>query len=103
FFDFSPDCAAHRALADMAAKAQMSPWQPPARASATFMGDCMPSTATTTLPSSRSVDLHCHSTFSDGTLSPTALAQRAHARGVRLWALTDHDELAGLPEAQSAA
>ncbi|MGN1055398.1 MAG: 3',5'-nucleoside bisphosphate phosphatase [Comamonas sp.] len=63
----------------------------------------MPSTATTTLPNSRSVDLHCHSTFSDGTLSPTALAQRAHARGVRLWALTDHDEIAGLPEAQSAA
>ena len=48
-------------------------------------------------------DLHCHSTFSDGTLSPTALAQRAHRQGVTLWALTDHDEIAGLPEAQAAA
>lgn len=48
-------------------------------------------------------DLHCHSTFSDGTLSPTALAARAQARGVTLWALTDHDEVAGLPEAQAAA
>ncbi|MBQ0133349.1 MAG: PHP domain-containing protein [Comamonas sp.] len=48
-------------------------------------------------------DLHCHSTFSDGTLSPTELAQRAHARGVQLWALTDHDEVAGLPQAQQAA
>lgn len=48
-------------------------------------------------------DLHCHSTFSDGTLSPTALAQRAKSNGVTLWALTDHDEIAGLPEAQAAA
>jgi predicted metal-dependent phosphoesterase TrpH len=48
-------------------------------------------------------DLHCHSTFSDGTLSPAALAQRAQANGVTLWALTDHDEVAGLPQAQSAA
>lgn len=48
-------------------------------------------------------DLHCHSTFSDGTLSPSALAQRAQANGVTLWALTDHDEVAGLPQAQSAA
>lgn len=48
-------------------------------------------------------DLHCHSTFSDGTLAPTALAARAKSRGVSLWALTDHDEIAGLPEAQAAA
>lgn len=48
-------------------------------------------------------DLHCHSTFSDGTLSPTAVAERAKRNGVTLWALTDHDELAGLPEAQAAA
>ena len=49
------------------------------------------------------IDLHCHSTFSDGTLSPLELAQRAQARGVRLWALTDHDEVAGLAPAQQAA
>ncbi|MDR3003181.1 MAG: PHP domain-containing protein, partial [Acidovorax sp.] len=40
-------------------------------------------------------DLHSHSTFSDGTLTPLQLAQRARQGGVDLWALTDHDELAG--------
>jgi len=48
-------------------------------------------------------DLHCHSTASDGSLSPTALAQRAHDGGVQLWSLTDHDELAGQREAREAA
>ena len=48
-------------------------------------------------------DLHCHSTFSDGTLAPDALAQRAQRNGVTLWALTDHDEIAGVPHAQAAA
>jgi hypothetical protein len=48
-------------------------------------------------------DLHCHSRFSDGTLSPTALAERAAAEGVELWALTDHDETSGLEEAAAAA
>ena len=41
-------------------------------------------------------DLHCHSTVSDGTLEPEALAARAKAGGVELWALTDHDEVGGL-------
>ena len=48
-------------------------------------------------------DLHSHSTVSDGTLSPSALAERAHAGGVQLWALTDHDEVSGLAEARDAA
>jgi 3',5'-nucleoside bisphosphate phosphatase len=48
-------------------------------------------------------DLHCHSTVSDGTLSPSALAARAQAGGVQLWALTDHDEVSGLAEARDAA
>lgn len=48
-------------------------------------------------------DLHCHSTASDGSLSPTELAQRARKGGVVLWALTDHDELAGQAEAAAAA
>ncbi len=48
-------------------------------------------------------DLHCHSTASDGTLAPAALAERAAAAGVELWALTDHDELAGLAAAREAA
>jgi hypothetical protein len=50
-----------------------------------------------------SPDLHTHSTASDGTLSPTALVERAAAAGVRALALTDHDTLAGLPEARRAA
>jgi 3',5'-nucleoside bisphosphate phosphatase len=48
-------------------------------------------------------DLHCHSTVSDGTLEPEALAARAAANGVQLWALTDHDELAGQRRARDAA
>lgn len=48
-------------------------------------------------------DLHCHSFVSDGTLSPEALAARAKANGVDLWALTDHDEIGGLARAKAAA
>ena len=48
-------------------------------------------------------DLHCHSTVSDGTLSPEALAARAHAQGVQLWSLTDHDEIGGQTRAAAAA
>jgi 3',5'-nucleoside bisphosphate phosphatase len=48
-------------------------------------------------------DLHSHSTVSDGTLSPEALAQRAHGQGVQLWALTDHDAVAGQARAREAA
>lgn len=48
-------------------------------------------------------DLHCHSTRSDGTLAPAALAQRARDNGVELWSLTDHDEIGGLAEARQAA
>lgn len=49
------------------------------------------------------VDLHCHSTHSDGSLTPRQLARRAHERGVQVWALTDHDELAGQHEARAEA
>lgn len=48
-------------------------------------------------------DLHCHSTASDGMLPPADVVARAHANGVTTLALTDHDGLAGLPEAQAAA
>lgn len=48
-------------------------------------------------------DLHCHSTISDGWLEPAAVVRRAHANGVTLLALTDHDEVAGLDEAAAAA
>jgi len=48
-------------------------------------------------------DLHAHSTASDGTLTPTALVERAVANGIDVLALTDHDTLAGLSEATQAA
>jgi predicted metal-dependent phosphoesterase TrpH len=48
-------------------------------------------------------DLHCHSVVSDGTLTPEALAARAKANGVQLWALTDHDEIGGQERAIAAA
>ncbi len=48
-------------------------------------------------------DLHCHSVVSDGTLTPEALAARAAANGVELWALTDHDEVGGQHRALAAA
>ena len=48
-------------------------------------------------------DLHCHSVVSDGTLTPEALAERAKANGVELWALTDHDEVGGQQRALEAA
>ena len=48
-------------------------------------------------------DLHAHSTASDGTLTPTELMTRAHAAGVEFMALTDHDTLEGLPEAEQTA
>ena len=48
-------------------------------------------------------DLHCHSTASDGRLSPTDLVARAHEHGVSVLALTDHDTVAGHAEAALAA
>lgn len=48
-------------------------------------------------------DLHTHSTFSDGVLTPTQLIDLAYRRGVRILALTDHDITDGLPEAFAAA
>lgn len=47
-------------------------------------------------------DLHTHSTASDGALSPTALVERAASRGVKVMALTDHDCVLGVTEAQAA-
>ncbi len=48
-------------------------------------------------------DLHSHSTASDGALAPGELVRRAAEQGVDHLALTDHDTLAGLPEARAAA
>jgi|MudIll2142460700_1097286.scaffolds.fasta_scaffold00298_11 hypothetical protein len=51
----------------------------------------------------RVYDLHTHSHYSDGSLTPAELVARAAAAGVHVLALTDHDVTAGLPEAQAAA
>jgi len=48
------------------------------------------------------IDLHLHTAYSDGSLSPRAVVDAAAARGVRLIAITDHDEIGGVPEAQAA-
>lgn len=48
------------------------------------------------------VDLHTHSTASDGVLAPAAVVEAAHAVGLAAMALTDHDSVAGLDEARAA-
>jgi len=49
------------------------------------------------------LELHCHTTCSDGTLTPEALVQAAIAAGVKAMAITDHDTLAGWDRAIAAA
>lgn len=49
------------------------------------------------------IDLHCHSTISDGLLTPEELVAYAASKGVKVMALTDHDELGGLARARAAA
>jgi len=50
-----------------------------------------------------SIDLHCHSCASDGVLTPAQVVARAAERGVCVLALSDHDSIAGLAEARTAA
>lgn len=60
--------------------------------------------APATVPALRSpVDLHSHSTASDGDLAPAELVAQAAQAGVRMLALTDHDSVAGIEAAQQAA
>lgn len=49
------------------------------------------------------IDLHCHSHFSDGILSPSALLDEALAAGIGVLALTDHDTVAGMDELHQSA
>lgn len=49
------------------------------------------------------IDLHTHSTYSDGTDPPADLVRAAYAAGLRILALTDHDCTDGLPEATATA
>ncbi len=53
-------------------------------------------------PTHRHIDLHLHSTASDGTLSPRVVVERARDANLAAIALTDHDTLAGLAEAREA-
>lgn len=54
-------------------------------------------------PTEDLVDLHTHSTFSDGTLTPTQLVALAKETGLSAIALCDHNTVAGLPEFLAAA
>ena len=49
------------------------------------------------------IDLHTHSTASDGLYAPAELVQKAHEAGLRVQALTDHDSTDGIEEARNAA
>jgi 3',5'-nucleoside bisphosphate phosphatase len=49
------------------------------------------------------LELHCHTTYSDGTLTPTALVELAQQAGVKALAITDHDTMGGWDEAIAAA
>ena len=49
------------------------------------------------------IDLHSHSTCSDGSNTPTQLLQKANEANIDIFALTDHDTLAGIPEARAVA
>lgn len=49
------------------------------------------------------VDLHSHSTVSDGLMTPAELVRHAHGQGVKVLALTDHDDVAGIASARAAA
>lgn len=49
------------------------------------------------------IELHCHSTASDGDLTPTELVERAVALGITSLAITDHDSVDGIAEAMEAA
>ncbi len=49
------------------------------------------------------IDLHTHTTASDGSLAPSALVQKAHEIGLAALAVTDHDTISGLAEAGAEA
>ena len=55
------------------------------------------------VPQDINVDLHMHSTASDGVVAPCELVERGLANGLQLMALTDHDTIDGLAQARQAA
>jgi predicted metal-dependent phosphoesterase TrpH len=54
------------------------------------------------IPMSDTVDMHTHTWYSDGALSPADLVRRARERGITHLSITDHDSIDGLPEARIA-
>src|SRR5438270_5073398 len=54
-------------------------------------------------PATGRADLHLHTTHSDGEYSPKELVDLAHRSGLAAIAVTDHDTLSAVPEAQAAA
>ena len=48
------------------------------------------------------IDMHTHSTFSDGTMTPKELVSLAEKKGIKMVALTDHDTINGLKNSLSA-
>ena len=50
----------------------------------------------------QNIELHCHTRASDGQLTPAALVELAKLREIKVLAITDHDTLAGIPEASEA-
>lgn len=63
----------------------------------------MVANSTSPNPERLRIDLHSHSTASDGSLTPATLVESAVAAGLQVLALTDHDNTAGISEAQQAA
>jgi len=59
--------------------------------------------STSSIPFSEGVDLHAHTSASDGSLSPTELVDKAVGLGLRAIAVTDHDTIGGLAEGRAAA
>ena len=50
----------------------------------------------------QTIDLHTHSTFSDGSCTPTEILRKAHEKGLAALAVTDHDNVGGVAEAMNA-
>jgi predicted metal-dependent phosphoesterase TrpH len=49
------------------------------------------------------IDLHVHTSYSDGSCSPYEIVEKAKLSGLSAIAITDHDTMGGLPEAREAA
>ncbi|CAN6313760.1 unnamed protein product [Urochloa humidicola] len=100
-----PQTSADQALALDYVRAWANPVPPEPSSADAEADDFLPAQAARGGGGGSSVlfELHSHSNHSDGFLSPSALVERAHRNGVKVLALTDHDTMAGIPEAVSAS